>query len=205
MTEINVFCLWISLPWWSMRIFSCSAFNIAFGLLLWIPINYDCECKVLNTVRGVNRKRRKAFNGISLNGVRSMNQNSLALAESNLHSTRRLVSHICNSSSAQIVQEILFWWLHSHDTGTTRSVFDSACSITPLNWIHRPCVTTNSRYPNASCSNEKIMRGERRKRAILNYHWIMSLRASNNKNGNFTTTSRRRFISLFTLMNTIEI
>jgi len=32
----------------------------------------------------------------------------LALAEFNLHSTRRLVSHICNSSSAQIVQQILF-------------------------------------------------------------------------------------------------
>jgi hypothetical protein len=35
-----------------------------------------------------------------------------------------------------------------------RNGFNSAsCSITPRNWIHhRPCVTTNRRYPNAASS-----------------------------------------------------
>lgn len=50
------------------------------------------------------------------------------------------------------------------------------------------------------------MRGERRKRASdLELSLNHESTSSNNKNGNFTTTTRRRFISLFTLMNTIEI
>lgn len=59
----------------------------------------------------------------------------------------------------------------------------TSCNITLVNWIHRPCVTTESRWTNVSrfFENGKIMRKAKKKAPMKiteNYHWIVGLRAA---------------------------